>query len=132
MLVAEQIDAQRLGGLGALADRQPVVAGAAAQQRVAQQEGADRHRQQNVVKHGRAAAQVDEIVLGIVGNGQKEAGGAADPGPVVEGKTGKFGKGNGEDGEVDAGNAEAKGEKTDQAARGGRDRDRGPQTEPRD
>ena len=70
----------------------------------------------DVVEHGRAAAQVEQIVARVVGDGQEEAGRAADPAPVVEADARELGEGDGEDGEVDAGDAEAEGEKADHGA----------------
>src|SRR5215212_8554772 len=65
-LVAERVDAERARRLFVLADCLPVIADAAAQQRVAHHESRSRHYQDHVVEHHRLAAQMDDIVAAVV------------------------------------------------------------------
>src|SRR5688572_11477158 len=129
-LVAEEVHAERLRRLGTLADREPVVAHAAAQERMAGNEGADRQGKHQVVEHRRAAAQVPQVVLGVVRHRQEQAGGAAHPGKVVEADAREFREGDGEDGEVHAADAEAEGEEPDHRAGKRAQRDRRPEADP--
>src|SRR5688572_19819724 len=124
-LVAEEIHAERLRRLRALADREPVVAHPAAQQRVAQHEGPHRQGEHQVVEHPGAAAQVPQVVLGVVRHRQEQARGAAHPGEVVEADARELGEGDGEDGEVHAADAEAEGKEADHRAGERAQRDRG-------
>src|SRR5688572_17982378 len=129
-LVAEEIHAERLRRLRALADREPVVTHPAAQQRVAQHEGAHRQGEHQVIEHPRAAAQVPQVVLGVVRHRQEQARGAAHPGEVVEADARELGEGDGEDGEVHAGDAEAEREEADHGAGERAGADRGDQADP--
>ncbi len=98
---------------------------------MAEHEGGDGQRQHHVIEHGRAAAQVPEIVAAVVGDRKKEAARPAEPAKMVEADARELGKGDGEDSEIDAAHAEAEGEKADDRAAQHRDRDRGAKTDPR-
>ena len=67
----------------------------------------------DVVEHGRRAAQLPQIVVRVLLDRQEQAARGVDIAPIVEADAGEFGEGDGEDGEIDAGDAEAKGEKAD-------------------
>src|SRR6185503_14508994 len=122
---------ERLGGLGALADGLPVVAGAAAKERVAQDESRGSHGESQVVEHGGAAAQAEDVVARVIGDGQKKSCGAPHPAPMIEADAGEFCESDGENREIDAGDAEAKGEIADHRAGRRRGRHRHPQPDPR-
>src|SRR5262249_37780358 len=67
----------------------------------------------------------------IIGDRQEEAARTADPSEVIEADARKLGESDGEDREIDATDAEAKGEEADDGAARHRDRDRRGQPEPR-
>ena len=91
----------------------------------------DRERQDDVVEHHRLAAQVPQIVLRVLRDRQEEAGRAADEAQVVEADAGELGERDGQDREIDAGDAEAERQESDDRAARHRDRDRGQQADPR-
>ena len=70
-------------------------------------------------------------LLRVLGDRQEEAGRAADPGEVIEPDAGEFGERDGEDGEIDAGDAEAEREEADHGADRHGHRDRRDQSDPR-
>src|SRR5712691_106091 len=115
-LVAERVDAERARRLLVLADREPAIADAAAQQNVAEQEGRHGQRQHHVIEHGRVAAQVPQVVAGVIRHREKEAGGTADPIEMIEADPGKFGERDGEDREIDAGDPEPERQEGDECA----------------
>src|SRR6185436_20735062 len=88
------------------------------------------HGESEVVEHRGAAAQAQDVVAGEVGDGEKEPGRAAYPPPVIEGDAGEFAEGNRQNSEVDAADAEAKGEIADHGAGRRRGRHRHPQPDP--
>ncbi len=55
--------------------------------------------------------------MGILRDRQEQAGRAADPAEMIEADAGEFGEGDGQDGEIDAGDAEAEREKADERRR---------------
>src|SRR5262249_24354766 len=90
--VAERINAEGPRGALVLADRLPIIAEPAAQQKPAKRKGDERQREHNIIEHSGAAAQVPKVVARIVGNGEKETAGAADPAEMIKADAGKFGK----------------------------------------
>ena len=131
-LVAESVDAERAGGLLVLADGLPEIADAALEQEMAEHQRGERERQQHVVEHDRPAAQIPKIVGGVVGDRQEEAGGTADPVEMIETDAGEFGEGDGEDREIDAGDAEAERQEPDEGADQRGDQRRRPASRARD
>ena len=112
-LVAEGVDAGRPRRLLILTDRQPEIADAAAQENMAEHESEHGRDEDDVIKHGRRAAQLPQIVVRVLLDRQKQAARGVDIAPIVEADAGEFGKCDGQDREIDAGDAEAKGEKAD-------------------
>ena len=82
----------------------------------AEDEGQRRRRQDHVIEHRRIAAQPPQIVMRILRHRQEQAGRRVDDVEMVEADAREFGKGDGQDREIDAGDAEAKGEKADDGA----------------
>ncbi len=101
-----------------LADGEPEIADAAAQKKVAQREGGDRRGEDDVIEHGRRAAQPPQIVVGVLGDRQEQAARGVDEVEMIEADARKLGEGDGQDGEIDAGDAEAEGEIADHRAAG--------------
>ena len=62
---------------------------------------------------------------------QEQSRGGVDDGEMIEADARELGKGDGEDGEIDASHAEAEGEKADDRAAGRGNRRGGEETEPR-
>src|SRR6185295_17141838 len=83
-----------------------------------------------VVVHRRRAAEIGEVDLVGLRDLEKKAAGTAGPLQVVEADAEEFAEGDGQQREVDAGNAEAEGEETDRRADRDAQRDRKPQARP--
>ena len=58
-------------------------------------------RQDDVVEHQRPAAQQPEIIACVLRDRQEESAGAADPAEMTESDAREFGKGDGQDREID-------------------------------
>ena len=129
-LVMKRVDAGRARGFFILADRQPEISDAAFQQRATKNKGQHGRRQQHVIEHHRMAAQLPEIVMGVLRNRQKQAGRGIGPAEVIEPDPREFGKRDGENGEVDAGNPKAEGQEADKGTGERRDRNRHKQADP--
>src|SRR5262249_18206766 len=129
-LVPEGVDADRARGGFIFADRLPVVTDSTLEQSPAQHESRGGKHQHHVIEHCRVAAQGPNVVARVVGHGKEKTTGAAEPTEMIEADAGKFGKSDGEDGEIDARDAEAKREKSDECAAGRRDGDRSRKADP--
>ena len=130
-LVAERIDAGGARRLLVLADGEPEIADTALEQSPRQQKRDRRRGQYHVIEHGRIAAQPPQIVVGVLRDRQKQARRRMDEIKMIEADAGKLGERNSQDGEIDAGDAEAESEKADDRRTRRRDRNRHQKAEPR-
>ena len=117
-------------GFLVLADGEPEIADAAANEEVAEHEDERSRSEDHIVEHRRRAAQQPQIVVRILLDRQEQAARRIDEAPIVEADAGELGEGDGQDGEINAGNAEAEGEIADDRAAGGGDRNGGEEAEP--
>src|SRR5262245_65464580 len=124
------VDARRARSFFILADRQPEVSDAAFQQRAAKNKGQNGGRQQHVIEHHRMAAELPEIVTGVLRDRQKQAGRGIGPSEMIESDPREFSERNGENGEVDAGNLETEGQEADKDTRARRSGKRNKQDDP--
>ena len=119
-------------GFLVLADGEPEIADAAAEEEVAEHEDQRRQREDHIVEHRRRAAQhaTGRCAYSCL-TGRNRPLERIDQAPIVEADAGELGEGDGQDGEINAGNAEAEGEIADDRAAGGGERDGGEQAQPR-
>src|SRR5262245_4369574 len=111
------VDARRARSFFILADRQPEVSDAAFQQRAAKNKGQNGGRQQHVIEHHRVAAELPEIVTGVLRDREKQAGRRIGPSEMIEPDPCEFSERDGENGEVDAGNLKTEGQEADKGTR---------------
>src|SRR5215475_6128920 len=130
-LVAEGIDAERARGVFVLADRQPVIADAAVEQRATDEQRGGQHAEDHVIEHGGVAAQVPKIIARIIGDRQEQSARRSDPIEMIETDAGEFGARNGENGEIDPRHPKAEGEICNRRPARYRDGGRGNKADPR-
>ncbi len=90
-----------------------------------------RHGKQDVIEHPLAASQIEEIVLRVVCDREKEAAGTADPGEMIEADARELGKRDRKDREVNAGDTEAERKEADHRSDCAGNRKRRQQSDPR-
>src|SRR4029077_10447954 len=117
--VTESVDADGTSRLLILPNGQPEIAHATLQQRPTTNESEYRRAKQNVVEHHRMTAQIPHVVVGVLRDRQKKTGRCSGPSQVFETDTGKFGKNNCQDGEIDASDTKTEGEEDDERRGGG-------------
>jgi len=125
-LVAKGVDAERLGGVFIFADRLPVITGAAVQKPSAQSQGCRGERKNHIIKHRRRAAQIEQVDAVALGNLEKHSARTAEPSEMIQADAAKFGKGDRQQGKVNAGDAVAKGEGADRGTQHDAQRNRKP------
>src|SRR4029079_9097853 len=130
-LVVKRVDSSRARGLFILAYRQPEISDPAFQQRAAKDKGQNRRYQQYIIEHHRMATERPKVVVGVLRDRQEQSGRSVGPPKRVKSDPREFGKRNGENGEIDAGNPKPERKETDKRAGDCRDGDRHEQADPR-